>query len=85
MARSNYKRGVRTLTKELGELAFENGYDDSPQELWRVYSIRHFKERPIRHTNWFATEEAARKHAAWINDGRGKVISIAKYSLATKD
>jgi hypothetical protein len=63
------------------ELAFEEGIHGSPQFLWRVQSWRQFRDRRLRHTNWFATEDAARKHGAWINDGRGEVISVKKYVL----
>lgn len=64
---------------DIGEMSFENGFEDSPPELWRVVSCRGFNGRSLRHVNWFATEEAARKHAEWINDGRGQVLSIVKY------
>lgn len=68
----------------LEDMSFEQGFkEDNPQELWRVISWRQVpnQNRKIRHTNWFATEEAAKKHAEWINNGRGEVISIAKYLL----
>jgi hypothetical protein len=64
------------------ELAFEHeiGQDYAPPELWRVCSLRGLPGRePINHVNWFATEGGARKHAAWINDGRGEVLSVTRY------
>lgn len=72
---------VNDEDNRFGELAFENGFDksDSPQILWRLTSIREWNGREVRHTNWFATEEAAHKHAAWIADGRGRVIALTKY------
>lgn len=66
------------------ELVWETGIADNepPQKtLWRVMSIRPWRGREIRHTNWFATEDAARAHAAWIEDGRGRVVSLLKYRL----
>lgn len=68
-----------STTNQLGELAFENGFDASPHSLWRVLSIRDWKDQGVRNTNWFATEQAAREQAAWISDGRGKVLSVTKY------
>lgn len=65
------------------ELAFEDGFDESPDTLWRVYSTRDWKDRGVRHVNWFATESAALAHAAWINDGRGRVDSVTRYVKAT--
>lgn len=68
---------VVSTRPDVGELAFE--FEDSPLELWRVVSHREFLGRALRNINWFATEQAARRHAAWINDGRGKVLSVTKY------
>jgi len=59
--------------------ASEDGVGDSPPEWWRVTSWRELGGRKFRHTNWFATEAAARQHAAWIEDGRGEVIAVTKY------
>jgi hypothetical protein len=62
------------------ELAFEEGFPEGePHDLWRLCSARSFKEREIRHVNWFASLEAAREHVAWIEDGRGKVVSLTHY------
>jgi len=62
-------------------LAFEDGFEGSPSELWRVESKRWLRpgRKEITHINWFATKEQAEKHADWINDGRGRVISIYRY------
>ena len=60
-------------------LSCEDFDEVAPTELWRVYSHREWQGKCIRHTNWFATEEAARAHAAWIDDGRGKVHSVTCY------
>ena len=51
------------------------------QELWRVRSIRPLGETEIRHTRWFINEAGAREYAKWVEDDRGKVLSIAKYVL----
>lgn len=67
--------------KRISELAFEDFTDDSQPTLWRVSSTRPWKERPIRHTNWFCTEDAARKHAAWIASNGGTVRSVSEYKL----
>lgn len=63
------------------ELAFENFHDDVPQTLYRLVALRYIgdEHREMRHTNWFLTEEAADEHAKWINDGRGRVLSITRY------
>lgn len=71
--------------KKRSELAFEDGYDESPPVLFRVYSTRNWQGRKIRHVNWFATREAAEDHAAWINDGRGEVTSVSEYRLTRKE
>ena len=78
------------------ELAFETEiHEETPTELWRVRSRRNFikgqmtptswvtqsSTKVVCTTNWFATEDRARQHVEWINDGRGEVISIAKYIL----
>lgn len=67
------------MGKMFGELAFENGFYESPQELWRVYSTRDFKGRSVRQSNWFATEDDANKYAKKIIEGCGDVLSITKY------
>jgi hypothetical protein len=67
------------------DLAFEHDFrqDVAPPELWRVCSLRGLPGRePIVHVNWFAAENAARKHGDWINDGRGEVVSITRYVRA---
>lgn len=33
------------------------------------------------HTNWFVSEEAAEKHAAWIESQGGKVHRITHYRI----
>jgi hypothetical protein len=72
-----------TQTEEIdsSNLAFEKSFPvDAPQELWRLSAVRTYKgEKDITHINWFATEEAASKHRDWINDGRGRVLSVVKY------
>ncbi len=69
------------LTKD-DRLAWETGVeDDSPQVLWRVYSTRNFADRPIRHTNWFVSEQAAKEHADWIVSRGGTVHSVGMYRL----
>lgn len=62
-------------------LAFEDGFEGAPVELWRVEAKRWLRpgRKEITHINWFATKEQAEKHAAWINDGRGRVISLYRY------
>lgn len=61
-------------------LAFEEDFPyDTPGTLWRISSVRDFKEREIPHVNWFADEEAARKYADWITAGTGRVVSLSKY------
>lgn len=61
-------------------IAFED-FDEAPPELWRLESKRKtpFSKKEISHVNWFATKEAADRHAAWIGDGRGRVVSLARY------
>ena len=62
-------------------LAFEDGFDGSPPELWRLEAKRTtpFGTKEITHVNWFASKEMADSHAAWINDGRGRIVeSIVK-------
>lgn len=62
------------------ELAWENGIDTNPpQELWRVTSWRKFRERRLRHTNWFANEDAACNYAQRITDKGDEVTSVVKY------
>lgn len=63
------------------ELAFENGVADSCADLWRVVSMRTWNHREFRHTNFFSSEDVAMKHAHWIGDGRGRVISITHYRI----
>lgn len=65
----------------VARLAFENFHEQPPPELWRVFALRPCGDETIRHVNWFATEEAARNHAEWISDGRGTVLSVARYTL----
>lgn len=61
-------------------LAFEQFPESAPPELWRLSAIRTYKgEKDIRHINWFASEAAAIAHRDWINDGRGRVLSLVKY------
>ncbi len=61
-------------------IAFEQAFrEDSPRELWRLAAIRKYKDEEIRHINWFATETAAIAHRDWVNDGRGRVLSLTKY------
>jgi hypothetical protein len=63
-------------------IAFEDGFDGSPPELWRLEAKRTtpFGTKEITHVNWFASKEMADSHAAWINDGRGRIVSIVRYS-----
>lgn len=63
---------------KLGDMAFEHGVDGET-ELWRVMSFRAFNDKSFRNTNWFSTKAEAEAHAEWINDGRGKVLSITQY------
>lgn len=76
---------------DIGDLAFEHGVERSgepPKVLWRVSALREWPyggntiHGPIPDINWFATEEAARKRAAWLADGLGEVLSVARYELA---
>lgn len=61
-------------------IAFEQAFsDDSPQELWRLAAMRTYKDGEIRHINWFSTEASALAHKDWINNGRGRVVSLVKY------
>jgi hypothetical protein len=65
-------------------LAFEHSVDTAPQELWRVVSLRVdvvSQERPIRHTNWFGVEQAARDYAASLTKRGHKVLSVTHYVL----
>jgi len=66
------------------ELAWEKEFpkDGEPQHLWRLVSARSFKKCALRHTSWFTTEKAANAHAAWIENGRGKVLSITHYVIS---
>jgi len=63
------------------DVAFENSFqEDAPGELWRLSAMRFYAgEKEIRHINWFATETAAIAHRDWVNDGRGRVLSLVKY------
>lgn len=56
--------------------------DSQPAELWRVLSNRYWGERPVRQSNWFATEKDANEHVAWIENGRGEVLSVTHYVAA---
>ena len=70
------------------ELSFEHGVEgQSPEELWRLVSRRPYGdgERTITHVNWFATLTAARQHADWIADGRGKVVGMDLYRKVGSD
>lgn len=61
-------------------LCWETGVNEiSPLELWRVYSVREFVGKPLRHTNWFTTKLAAIRHAEWIQERGGKVLSVGRY------
>ena len=64
-------------------LAFEQSFpEESPAELWRLSAIRLHQGTEMRHINWFATETAALAHRDWINDGRGRVLSLVIYRAA---
>lgn len=61
-------------------LAFEQSFaEECPAELWRLSAMRSYHNGEIRHINWFATESAALAHRDWINDGRGRVLSLQRY------
>ena len=74
------------MSKNDFDLAFENQLPAGAlPELWRVVSMRPISGRlPMRHTEYFATEDCALEHAARINDGRGKILSISRYVLESK-
>lgn len=60
-------------------LAFESNVRPNSTILYRLESVRDFKGLDVRHIRWFTTEEAAVTHKAWIEDGRGKVISLRRF------
>ena len=65
------------------ELAFEEGFEKGVihRDLYRVASTREHGSISLRHTNWFISESAAKKHAEWIDKNGGTVISILYYRL----
>ena len=79
----DHEQKATAAVKDLPDsnLAFEQAFPvDAPEELWRLSAVRtHKGEKEIRHINWFSTEAAALAHRDWINDGRGRVLSIVKY------
>lgn len=60
-------------------IAFEHSVPSDPAELWRLTSVREVFGREINHVNWFVTEEAAQRHAAWIANRGGRVLSLTRY------
>jgi hypothetical protein len=72
---------------KVGELAFEHGFSDSLPTLWRVVTNRShsFKSgvRVMRHTNWYAKEAEARKHADYCVSCGDELLSITEYREAT--
>ena len=64
---------------EKTHLAFEDGFTESPPELWRVTAWRRHGERKLRHTNWFCSEQEAQDHAKSIANRDGEVLAITKY------
>lgn len=65
-------------------IAFEEAALPHSTEIWRVVSTRPLpdKSRQIRHTNWFATETAARKHAKWIEETVGGDVHLVQGYVA---
>lgn len=76
MTHPNYEQ----IAQDAGELAFEHELGESPLTAWRVYAIRRWNGRECRTINWFATYEAAQKHAARIGDDDGDVLDISEYA-----
>jgi hypothetical protein len=54
------------------------------QDFWRVvcFRINPHDGSNIRHIKDFTEKGSAIQYAEWVNDGRGKVVSMAKYSMA---
>ena len=70
----------------LDQLAFENGTGYyPPPNLWRVSSLRTFRDRPIRHVNWFATKDAADNHAWWLETLKATNILVTHYTRCGGD
>ena len=65
-------------------IAFEEAALPHSTEIWRVVSTRPLpdKSRQIRHTNWFATETTARKHAKWIEETVGGTVQLIQGYVA---
>lgn len=67
------------------ELAFENGVEGIPSELWRLVTTREFNGKEVQHVNYFAALSDARDCADRQESMGGKVVSLDLYKRATEE
>lgn len=76
---------MSTAKEICGDLAFEHGIDDPPDELWRIDFVRYWKDKPHRMREWYASEAAATERAARIESSDDQtVLHVTKYARAAK-
>ena len=67
-----------------GELSFEHGFDEPPEELWRLVARTHWGAKTALYREWYASEEGANRRAAHFRDIGEEVLSITQYGRAAK-
>jgi len=75
------------MNARYSELAFEEFIGHAPPELWRVVCLRHRRpgeEPDVRDVQWYDSEAAALAHVEYIQDGRGVLVRVDKYSRVGK-
>lgn len=63
------------------DVAFEHQATTGAKTLWRVVSIRQSGRFGARFSEWYSSEGEARERVAWIENGRGELVSIDRYDL----
>mgnify|MGYP006935494141 CR=1 FL=1 len=67
------------MAKTNSALAFENGFDESPDTLYRVHALRVIGGKKVRSSNWFTSREAADAHSDRITKKGDEVIGVREY------
>lgn len=68
----------------LPDLSFEHGFDDPPEELWRLVARTHWGAKTALFREWYSTEAEANRRAAHFRDIDDEVLSITHYVRAAK-
>lgn len=64
---------------KLPDLAWETDVGDAPQYIWRVVSLRKYKDRTVRMVEWFSHESDARQHALIRKEAGDPEVTVTCY------